>query len=44
MREAIDGAAHPSDVMRSHLAALGGAVPEAHDHNLGNAPRILPTG
>jgi 2-methylcitrate synthase len=31
--EALPAAAHPMDVMRSAVSALGCALPEAHDHN-----------
>ncbi|MCR4524676.1 MULTISPECIES: 2-methylcitrate synthase [Bosea] len=31
--EAIPAAAHPMDVMRSGVSALGCVLPEAHDHN-----------
>jgi 2-methylcitrate synthase len=31
--EAIPAAAHPMDVMRSYVSALGCVLPEAHDHN-----------
>jgi 2-methylcitrate synthase len=32
--EAIPAAAHPMDVMRSGVSALGCVLPEVHDHNL----------
>jgi 2-methylcitrate synthase len=32
--ESIPAAAHPMDVMRSGVSALGCVLPEAHDHNL----------
>ncbi|MES2054419.1 MAG: 2-methylcitrate synthase [Pseudomonadota bacterium] len=32
--EAIPAAAHPMDVMRSGVSALGCVLPETHDHNL----------
>ena len=35
--EAIPAAAHPMDVMRSGVSALGCVLPEAHDHNLPDA-------
>src|SRR5271166_2156478 len=38
--EAIPAAAHPMDVMRSGVSALGCALPEAHDHNLAGARDI----
>jgi 2-methylcitrate synthase len=31
--ESIPAAAHPMDVMRSYVSALGCVLPEAHDHN-----------
>jgi 2-methylcitrate synthase len=31
--ETIPAAAHPMDVMRTYVSALGGVLPEAHDHN-----------
>ncbi len=31
--EAIPAAAHPMDVMRTYVSALGTILPEAHDHN-----------
>jgi 2-methylcitrate synthase len=31
--EAIPAAAHPMDVMRTYVSALGTVLPEAHDHN-----------
>ena len=38
--EAIPAAAHPMDVMRSGVSALGCVLPEAHDHNLPDARDI----
>jgi 2-methylcitrate synthase len=38
--EAIPAAAHPMDVMRSSVSALGCVLPEAHDHNLPDARDI----
>jgi 2-methylcitrate synthase len=38
--EAIPAAAHPMDVMRSYVSALGCVLPEAHDHNLAGAKDI----
>ena len=35
--EAIPAAAHPMDLMRSGVSALGCVLPEAHDHNLPDA-------
>jgi 2-methylcitrate synthase len=35
--EAIPAAAHPMDVMRTGVSALGCTLPEAHDHNLPEA-------
>ncbi|MGN6358209.1 MAG: bifunctional 2-methylcitrate synthase/citrate synthase [Novosphingobium sp.] len=35
--EAIPAAAHPMDVMRSGVSALGCVLPETHDHNLPDA-------
>jgi 2-methylcitrate synthase len=38
--EAIPAAAHPMDVMRSYVSALGCVLPEAHDHNQPGAEDI----
>jgi 2-methylcitrate synthase len=38
--EAIPAAAHPMDVMRTYVSALGCVLPEAHDHNLPGAKDI----
>jgi len=38
--EAIPAAAHPMDVMRSGVSALGCVLPEAHDHNHAGAREI----
>jgi len=38
--EAIPAAAHPMDVMRSGVSALGCVLPEVHDHNLPDARDI----
>jgi 2-methylcitrate synthase len=38
--EAIPAAAHPMDVMRTFVSALGCALPEAHDHNVPGAKEI----
>lgn len=38
--EAIPAAAHPMDVMRSGVSALGCVLPETHDHNLPDARDI----
>lgn len=38
--EAIPAAAHPMDVLRSGVSALGCVLPEAHDHNLPGARDI----
>lgn len=38
--EAIPAAAHPMDVMRSGVSALGCVLPEAHDHNHSGARDI----
>ncbi|EEW60027.1 2-methylcitrate synthase [Ruegeria sp. TrichCH4B] len=38
--EAIPAAAHPMDVLRSGVSALGCALPEASDHNLAGARDI----
>ncbi len=38
--EAIPAAAHPMDVMRSGVSALGCVLPEVHDHNLPDAREI----
>ncbi|MFD0849376.1 bifunctional 2-methylcitrate synthase/citrate synthase [Sphingosinicella xenopeptidilytica] len=38
--EAIPAAAHPMDVMRSGVSALGCMLPETHDHNLPDARDI----
>jgi 2-methylcitrate synthase len=38
--EAIPAAAHPMDVMRSAVSALGCVLPEAHDHNHPGARNI----
>jgi 2-methylcitrate synthase len=38
--EAIPAAAHPMDVMRTYVSALGCALPEAHDHNVPGAKEI----
>lgn len=38
--EAIPAAAHPMDVMRSGVSALGCVLPEPHDHNLPDARDI----
>ncbi|MCP1469451.1 2-methylcitrate synthase [Sphingobium sp. OAS761] len=38
--EAIPAAAHPMDVMRSGVSALGCVLPETHDHNLSDARDI----
>ncbi|VDC25119.1 bifunctional 2-methylcitrate synthase/citrate synthase [Pseudogemmobacter humi] len=35
--EAIPAAAHPMDVLRSGVSALGCVLPEAHDHNIPGA-------
>ncbi|WP_290691388.1 MULTISPECIES: bifunctional 2-methylcitrate synthase/citrate synthase [unclassified Haematobacter] len=39
--EAIPAAAHPMDVLRSGVSALGCVLPEAHDHNLPGARDIV---
>lgn len=39
--ETIPAAAHPMDVMRSGVSALGCVLPEAHDHNHGGARDIV---
>jgi 2-methylcitrate synthase len=38
--EAIPAAAHPMDVMRTYVSALGCVLPEAHDHNQPGAQDI----
>jgi 2-methylcitrate synthase len=38
--EAIPAAAHPMDVMRTYVSALGCVLPEAHDHNIAGARDI----
>jgi len=38
--EATPASAHPMDVMRSYVSALGTVLPEAHDHNLPGAKDI----
>lgn len=38
--EAIPAAAHPMDVLRSGVSAMGCALPEAHDHNPAGARDI----
>jgi 2-methylcitrate synthase len=38
--EAIPAAAHPMDVMRTYVSALGCVMPEAHDHNQPGAADI----
>jgi 2-methylcitrate synthase len=38
--EALPAAAHPMDVMRSGVSALGCVLPEAHDHNYAGARDI----
>ncbi len=38
--EAIPAAAHPMDVMRSYVSALGCVTPETHDHNTAGAKDI----
>ncbi len=38
--EAIPAAAHPMDVMRSGVSALGCVLPETHDHNIPDARDI----
>ncbi|MCG2841077.1 2-methylcitrate synthase [Sandaracinobacter sp. RS1-74] len=38
--ESIPAAAHPMDVMRSGVSALGCVLPETHDHNLPDARDI----
>src|SRR6201993_5039190 len=38
--EQIPAAAHPMDVMRTYVSALGTILPEAHDHNLPGAKDI----
>jgi len=38
--EALPAAAHPMDVMRTGVSALGCTLPEAHDHNLPGARDI----
>ncbi len=38
--EAIPAAAHPMDVMRTYVSALGNMLPEAHDHNEPGAREI----
>jgi 2-methylcitrate synthase len=38
--EAIPAAAHPMDVMRSYVSALGCVLPEPHDHNQAGAKDI----
>jgi len=38
--ETVPAAAHPMDVMRSGVSALGCALPETHDHNLPDARDI----
>ena len=37
--EAIPAAAHPMDVMRSGVSALGCVLPDTHDHNVADADR-----
>ncbi|QFQ88777.1 2-methylcitrate synthase [Paracoccus kondratievae] len=39
--EAIPAAAHPMDVLRSGVSALGCVLPEAHDHNIPGARDII---
>lgn len=39
--EAIPAAAHPMDVLRSGVSALGCVLPEAHDHNIPGARDIV---
>ena len=39
--EAIPAAAHPMDVMRSGVSALGCVLPEAHDHNHAGARDVI---
>ncbi|WBU55935.1 bifunctional 2-methylcitrate synthase/citrate synthase [Paracoccus sediminicola] len=39
--EQLPAAAHPMDVMRTGVSALGCALPEAHDHNLAGARDII---
>lgn len=39
--EAIPAAAHPMDVMRSGVSALGCVLPETHDHNVADARDIV---
>lgn len=39
--EAIPAAAHPMDVLRSGVSALGCVLPEAHDHNTPGARDII---
>jgi 2-methylcitrate synthase len=38
--ESIPAAAHPMDVMRTYVSALGCVLPEAHDHNVPGAKDI----
>lgn len=38
--ESIPAAAHPMDVLRSGVSAMGCALPEAHDHNIAGARDI----
>jgi 2-methylcitrate synthase len=38
--EAIPAAAHPMDVMRTYVSALGAVLPEAPDHNIAGAKDI----
>ena len=38
--EAIPAAAHPMDVMRTYVSALGTVLPEAHEHNESGAKDI----
>ena len=42
--ETVPAAAHPMDVMRTGVSALGCALPEAHDHNHPGARDTSPTG
>lgn len=39
--EAIPSAAHPMDVLRSGVSAMGCALPETHDHNVAGARDII---
>jgi 2-methylcitrate synthase len=38
--EAVPASAHPMDVMRSYVSALGCVLPETHDHNVPGAKDI----